>query len=51
MFTAEGQKVLVMAGITANSQKPMFQGATPQVVIELTHIRFRKNCIDGFGKN
>ena len=51
MFTTEGHKVLLVAGITANSQKPMFQKDTPQVVIELTHIRCRKNCIDGLRKN
>jgi len=35
-LTAEGDKFLVMAVITAYSKKPMFQATTLQVVIELT---------------
>jgi hypothetical protein len=35
-FAAEGNKFLVMAVITANSQEAMFQTATLQVVIELS---------------
>ena len=35
-FTAECYKLLVMAGITANSQKPMLKATTLQVVIKLT---------------
>jgi|TARA_B110000971_G_C19669131_1_gene345905 hypothetical protein len=34
---AKGDKLLVMAGITANPQKAMLQAATLQIVIEVTN--------------